>query len=176
MKNNVFQCHGENTDKQQFPKIIGVLEEHINKTFAYPQQDAASLRKSFEIVPLVQPQNLMKTEYEEDMGKKMMWETSMQMYMKRMDLMKSNTRAIYAIIWGQCSPMMQSKLESLDHSDMKSTACDWVWLLQEIQGITHRLEGTRNVLHHWMTLEAATMHTDRDTIKPYTNTSRSFSH
>jgi hypothetical protein len=96
-------------------------------------------------VPLVQPENLTKKEYKEDMGKKMMWETSMKMYMKQTDLMGSNTRAIYAIVWGQCSPMMQSKIESLDHYDTKSTACDCVWLLHEIQGITHRFEGTINV-------------------------------
>jgi hypothetical protein len=41
--------------------------------------------------------------------------------------------------------MMQSKLESLDNFGPKSDACDCVWLLQEIQGITHRFEGTRNV-------------------------------
>jgi hypothetical protein len=144
MKNIVFQCHGENTDKQQFPKTVGVLEEHINKTFSYPQ-DVASVCRSFEIVPLVQPEKLTKEEYNGDMGKKMMWETSMKMYMKRTDLMESNTRAIYAIVWGQCSPMMQSKLESLEDYNTKSIACDCVWLLQEIQGITHRFEGTRNV-------------------------------
>jgi hypothetical protein len=91
--------------------------KHINKTFAYPQ-DVAPVCKSFEIVPLVQPENLKKKEYEEDIGKKMMWETSMKMYMKQTDLMESNTRAIYAIVWGQCSPMMQSKLKSFDHHDM----------------------------------------------------------
>jgi hypothetical protein len=64
------------------------------------------------------------------------------MYMKRT---VSNTREIYAIVRVQCSPMMQSKLESLNHFDMKSTACDCVWLLQEIQGIAHHFEGTRNV-------------------------------
>jgi hypothetical protein len=42
-------------------------------------------------------------------------------------------------------PMMHSKIESLDHFDRKSTDCNCVWLLQEIQGITHRFEGTRNV-------------------------------
>jgi hypothetical protein len=72
MKKNVFQCHGEKTDKQQFPKTTGVLEENINKTFAYPQ-DVASVCKSFEIVSLVQPQNLTKAEYEIDLGLKMMW-------------------------------------------------------------------------------------------------------
>jgi hypothetical protein len=79
------------------------------------------------------------------MGKKMMWETSMKTYMKRKDLLESSTRAIYAIVWGQCSPMMQSKLESLDDFNLKSTECDCVWLLKEFQGITHRFEGTRNI-------------------------------
>jgi hypothetical protein len=36
MKGNVFQCHGESTNKQQFLKTVGVLDEHINKTFSYP--------------------------------------------------------------------------------------------------------------------------------------------
>jgi hypothetical protein len=43
MKGNVFQCHGLNTDKQQLVKTVGVLEEHINKTFLY-HQDVTSGR------------------------------------------------------------------------------------------------------------------------------------
>jgi hypothetical protein len=150
MKGNVFQCHGENTDKQQFLKTVGVLEEHINKMFTYPQ-DAASVCKSFEVVTLVQPTNLSKEEYEGNMGKKMIWETSMKTYMKRVDLLESNTRAIYVIVWGQCSPMMQSKVESLDAFESKNSTCDCIWLLREIQGITHRFEGTRNVFSPSMT-------------------------
>jgi hypothetical protein len=145
MKDNVFQCHGENTDKQQFLKTVGVLEEHRNKTFPYPQ-DLASICKSFTITPLVQPPNLSKEDYEGDMGKKMMWETLMKSYMKRTNLLESNTRAICAIVWGQCSLMMQSKIESLNDFASHSTGCDCVWLLlKEIQGITHCFEGTRNV-------------------------------
>jgi hypothetical protein len=79
------------------------------------------------------------------MGKKIIRETSMKTYMKRVDLLESNTRAIYAIVWGQCSPMMQSTVESLDAFESKSSTCDCIWLLREIQGITHRFEGTRNV-------------------------------
>jgi hypothetical protein len=144
MKGNVFQCHGENTDKQQFLKTVGVLEGHVNKTFTYPQ-DVASVCKSFEIVELVHPTNLSKEEYEGDMGKKIIWETSMKTYMKRVDLLESNTRAIYAIVWGQYSPMMQLKVDSLDAFESKSSTCDGIWLLREIQGITHRCEGTRHV-------------------------------
>ena len=144
MKGNVFQCHGEHTNKQQFLKTVGVLDEHINKTFPYPQ-DIASICKTFAVVKLVQPPNLTKEEYEGDMGKRMIWETTMKTYIKRTDLMESNLRSIYAIVWGQCSQMMQSKLVSLDDYSTKSNECDCIWLLKEIQGITHRFEGTRNV-------------------------------
>jgi hypothetical protein len=41
--------------------------------------------------------------------------------------------------------MMQSKLKSLDDFEARSNGCDCIWLLKEIQGITHRFEGTRNV-------------------------------
>ena len=40
---------------------------------------------------------------------------------------------------------MQSMLESLDHFDTKSEDCDRIWILKEIQGITHKFEGTLNV-------------------------------
>jgi hypothetical protein len=121
-----------------------VLEEHINKTFSYPQ-DIASICRTFELVALMQPANLTKEEYEEDMGKCMIWQTSMKSYIKRTYMMESNIRGIYAIVWGQCSPTMQSKLESLDNYATKSNECDCIWLLKEIQGITHCFEGTRCV-------------------------------
>ena len=50
MKGNVFQCHGEHTDKQQFIKTVGVLEEHINKTFTYAH-DIASVTPSTLLEP-----------------------------------------------------------------------------------------------------------------------------
>jgi hypothetical protein len=81
-----------------------VLGEHINKT---------SVCKNFKIVKLTQPVDLSKKDYEENMGKRMIWETTMKSFIKRTDLMESNVRGIYAVVWGQCSPMMQSKLESL---------------------------------------------------------------
>jgi hypothetical protein len=144
MKGNVFQCHGESANKQQFLKTIGVLEEHINKTFTYPQ-DVTSVCRTFELVALTQPLDFTKKEYNDDMGKQMIWQTTMKSYIKRTDMMESNVGGIYAIVWGQCSPLMQSKLESLDQHETKSKECNCIWLLKEIQGITHHFEGTRNV-------------------------------
>ena len=144
MKGNVFQCPGENTDKQQFLKTVGVLKEHIEKTFKFPQ-DVATICTTHEIGEVKMPATITKKEYEEDMSKKMLWEIDMKTYKKRVDELESNKRAIYAIVWGQSSPSMQSKLESLKDYARKSIECDCVWLLKEIMGITHQFEGTRNI-------------------------------
>jgi hypothetical protein len=70
MNGNVFQCHGKSTDKQQLLKSMGVLGEHINKTFTYPQY-VVSVCKSFKIVPPVQqPADLSEDDYKKNMGKK----------------------------------------------------------------------------------------------------------
>jgi hypothetical protein len=81
MNKNVFQYHGEHSSKQQFLKTVGVLEEHINKTFDYPL-DVASVCKLFLVTQLIMPPSLDKKVYEEDMAKKMIWETSMKNYMR----------------------------------------------------------------------------------------------
>ena len=143
MKGNVFECYSEHTDKQQFTRTLGVLGEYINKNITYPQ-DMASICKDFVLDQILRPANLTEDERKDD-GLKFIWDSRMKTYMKRLDAIESNGRAIYAVIWGQCSPMMQSKLESLGSYEAKSTACDCVWILKEIQGITHRFEGTRNV-------------------------------
>jgi hypothetical protein len=137
MKGNVFQCHGEHTNKQHFVKTIGVLDKHINKTFV------ALVCKSFATTKLKTPNNLTKEEYENNMKKRMIWETTMKTNLKHLDMMESNLRGIYAIVWGQCSPLMQAKLESLDNYQQSSVACDCIWLLNKIKGITYQFESTQ---------------------------------
>ena len=52
---------------------------------------------------------------------------------------------VFSIIWGQCSPTMQSKLQSLDAYDARSDTNDCPWILQEIKEVTHKFEGTRYI-------------------------------
>ena len=61
----------------------------------------------------------------------------------------------FSVIWGQCSPTMQSKLQSLDEYDARSEAHDCAWILQEIKGVTHKFEGTRYIC---MSLHDAIQH------------------
>jgi hypothetical protein len=127
------------------PKTVGVLEEHINKTFAYPQ-DVASL--------LVQPQNLTKAECKRHGQEDGVGNVHENVYENNQSNGRQYQSNLHDRVWGQCSPsMMQSKLDFSDQFDTKSTACDYVWLLQETQGITHRFKGIRNIFvlldHTW---------------------------
>lgn len=170
MKNYYFRCHSETTDKQQFTKMVGMLEELINKIFTY-LQDMALMCKTFETVTLSQPPNLTKSEYNGDMGKKMIWGLSMKTYLKRLDLLLSNSQSIYPIVWGQCSPSMQAKLiELLDQFPKESVMCNCIWLLKEIRGMTHQFEGTRNILSPWTMRGAINTLADKDRLKCYTTT------
>ncbi len=81
MNGNVFQCHGEKVDRQQFIKTVKALEEHINKTFEFPQ-DIALICTNFSLPTLSPPPNLSAEEYKNDMAKKMIWETKMKTYLK----------------------------------------------------------------------------------------------
>ena len=99
IKDNILQCYSEITDKQQFLKRMGALEELVHKVFTYPH-DVASVHKFFAITPLIQPRNLSKKECAEDIDKKMIWEALMKTYMKRFNLLKSNTCRIYTIVLG----------------------------------------------------------------------------
>jgi hypothetical protein len=169
MKGNVFQCHGESTSKQQFLKTVGVLEEHINKTFDYPQ-DIASVCKSFAVVPLTMPDNLDKATYDTDMGRRMIWETSINAYMRRTKKMSSKLCAIYAIVWGQSSPMMQSKLESLVEYEARSTDCDCVWLLKKSWASRTVSKGHRTYSSPSTTHGATITPTTKERNSPYTST------
>jgi hypothetical protein len=154
------ECHGESASKQQFLKTIGVPEEHINKTLEYPQ-DVASICKKLETAEIAMPATITKDEYDNNMSKKMIWEMSMKSSIKRLEKLESNM----PIVWGQCSPMMQSKLKSLDAYSVESTQCACVWLLKEIQ-VLHTILKEREVcLFLWTTHGAATTGTIKGRIK-----------
>ena len=87
MKANVFQCYGETTDRQQFTKTLGVLNEYINKSFTYPQ-DVASVCTSFKLTPPVQPKDLTDDEYVNNKTKKTIWETQVKSHVKRLETLE----------------------------------------------------------------------------------------
>jgi hypothetical protein len=143
MNGHVFQCQKETQDKSAYLKTVEALGEYISKTLDYPR-DITGLCKNFTVPVLTEPADLSEDERKSE-TKKLIWKTQVINFVKRQETQEKNVQVIFSVIWGQCSPTMQSKLQSLDEYDNRSEAHDCAWILQEIKGVTHKFEGTRYI-------------------------------
>lgn len=143
MNGHVFQCQKETQDKSAYLKTVEALGEYISKTLDYPR-DITGLCKNFTVPVLTEPADLSEDERKSE-TKKLIWKTQVINFVKRQETQEKNVQVIFSVIWGQCSPTMQSKLQSLDEYDSRSEAHDCAWILQEIKGVTHKFEGTRYI-------------------------------
>jgi hypothetical protein len=145
MNNHLFQCHNETQDRQQFEKTVDALLEYINKELKFAG-DVASLCDDFTVLDLttVQPSDI--DENEKSMFKKKKWEKEVERYLERVNELDSNLRHIFAVIYGQCSYSMQTKLMTSKKFESMKKRSDCGWLLKEIKGITNQFE-TSHLIH-----------------------------
>ena len=71
----------------------------------------------------------------------LLWEKEVTTYTVRRDYIESNLKALYAVIWGQCSEAMPAKIKSLSDFDSSDKKSDSVWLLKEIKAVMMLFEG-----------------------------------
>jgi len=62
------------------------------------------------------------------------WEKEMTNYITQKNVLASNLKATYTIMWGQCSKAMHAKIKSSSNYSTKSTDCNFEWLLKTIRG------------------------------------------
>jgi hypothetical protein len=154
MNGHVFQCHNETQDRQQFEKTLDALFEYINKELDHAG-DVVSLCEDFTVIDLkkIEPKDF--DENEKSMLKKKKWEQDVETYLERVNSLDSNLRHIFAVVYGQCSYSMQTKLmTNTDFVTMKKKS-DCGWLLKEIKGITNQFETSR-LIH--ISLDIALQH------------------
>jgi len=62
-------------------------------------------------------------------------------------MLKSNLKAAYIIMWGQCSEAMCMKIKSASNYKVKSAACNCEWLLKAIRGTMLCFNGQHKIHH-----------------------------
>ena len=81
----------------------------------------------------------------------MIWTEQVKQYVKRTATLTSNLAALHAVIWGQCSEAMQSRLKTLTDFAAKAEEDNCLWFLQQIRAITLQFDEKGMVLFlHWM--------------------------
>ena len=80
----------------------------------------------------------------------MIYSEQVKQYVKRKSLLMSNKAATHAVIWGQCSEAMKSRIKTLSEYQERTEANDCFWLLQKIRAVTMELDkkkhGTMSLL------------------------------
>ena len=140
MNGHVFQCFDECSGKNEFARTVQALAEYIVKNLKQPG-DMTSLTKSLTLPTIEVPEDLAENETSKFLLK--VWEQQVTNYTIRLDLLRSNLKVVYTVIWGQCSEAMQVKLKTATNFKKMDDACNSVWLLKEIQAVMQQFEGQR---------------------------------
>ena len=143
MNGHVFECFHEGAKQNQFTKTIEALGEYIAKNMKNPG-DLMSLTKELKAPEVPLPKKLT-TEEAADALTAALWKEEVTEYSKRKGMVKQNLKALFTVIWGQCSESMRDKLKSIAEYKEKDNEADCEWLLVNIKGVMLRFEGQRDI-------------------------------
>jgi hypothetical protein len=141
MNGNVFECFDERSDRRQFAKTTEALQGYCKKNLKF-SEDLAGLFAD----PMTAPHILPPREPSEDATRleEALWNEQVKTYSKRIDTLRSNLGTTHAVIWGQCSEAMKSKIRSITDYKDRADNDDCFWLLQQIKAVTLLFDEKRN--------------------------------
>ena len=76
-----------------------------------------------------------------------MWEKKVDSISKREDQLEHNLRQVYALVWGQCTDILQQKIEAEEGFATMSAENDGLLLLKTIKNITYRYQSQKYCPH-----------------------------
>jgi hypothetical protein len=143
MNDHVYQTFNESDDKRQF----GTTTEALGRWISMHTKNSGGL--------MVLHTDLMDLVIEKpeptdpalasDLLEQLLWKEGAKDYITRRRSLVDNLCPVYSVIWGQCSRTMKAKLMSMDKYEVKSRACECVWLLRQIKAIMNKFEGQRDI-------------------------------
>jgi hypothetical protein len=82
-----------------------------------------------------------------DAGKRedIIQEASLKSFARFTKELRSNLTTLYAVIWGQCSEAMRTKIKALSDFTTENAKNNCIWFLNEIKGVTHQFDTKSNI-------------------------------
>jgi hypothetical protein len=75
------------------------------------------------------------------------WEKKVYDYVTRCTVLEQNIKSTHFLIWGQCSDLMQQKVEASEGFDCITKRCDAIELLKIIKDIAYNLQTQKYTPH-----------------------------
>jgi len=128
---HIFQVFHESNNCNQFARTVEALSKYFANNMKYAR-DMMLLTQDLVNPEAAKPVAIAKGKT--DMEIVFKWEKEMTDYITQKNVLNSNLKASYIIIWGQCSKAMRAKIKSANNYEAKNTACNCEWLLKAIRG------------------------------------------
>ena len=141
MNGNVFLTPAEHGHPKQFRDAVQALREYTAKNLKYPTDlNALFGSDSIECPEVPYPEAVPQATLDADPRANYMFQETMKQYVLRNSTVQQNLVTLYAVVWGQCSPAMQARIEGLSgHASARDTG-DVVWLLNEVLKVTSQFD------------------------------------
>lgn len=144
LNGHVFEVHSESVKSSQFQRTVDELSMYMARKYKHGRDISMMLSNmeefDFTTVKLKAPAT------SGDVVDQRIFEKQIDLHVKRLAQYDQNKRALYMIIWGQCSETMQAKLKTMtDYKQIHSDRDIWK-LLTTIQSVIFRFE-TQNYSH-----------------------------
>ena len=137
LENYVFQTRAENPRHNQFQTTTEQLETYLSVEYKDNAEHIKFLLENLETPEITRPTKPKKSS---DDFEKEAWKFQVKATIDAELKLRQTLVSVYAVIWGQCSPIMQAKLEALEEYDDMKEKSDVAQLLLEIRGICYQFE------------------------------------
>ena len=116
---------------------------YVGRTY----KDGSDIKKAVE--DLVIPNLVMPGNPPDDAsrGVLLLWETRMKSYAKQLNNLENNVKALYSLVWGQCTDALQAQVEAEPNFAQAKDPQDGIELLKLIRDIAFNYQGQKYLPH-----------------------------
>ena len=75
------------------------------------------------------------------------WEKGVDEHVKRITYFKENIKTLYSLVWGQCTDIMQQKIEASEGFERISATGDGMTLLKAIKNVAYQFQSQKYLPH-----------------------------
>ena len=126
-----------------FAKTTKEIASYVGRTYKYGG-DICLVVENFEMVAIYMskypPVGATWTENR-------IWEKKVNKHVKRTAYLKDNISTLYSLVWGQCTNIVQQRVEAMDTFGQMSTTGDGLMLLRATKDITYNLQSQKYLPH-----------------------------
>jgi hypothetical protein len=142
LKGHIYDC----SDARQsdiFMKTMKEIAEYVGRTF----KKGSDTRLAVENLTMPTLTLPVAPADEKDRTLNKVWDKEIDEYVKRKTQLADNMQTVYSLVWGQCTDVMQQKIEALSVYKTLTTNGDGLTVLKAIKGLMYNFQSQKYLPH-----------------------------